>query len=137
VLRPASEEKGQLAIRLIAFAPDGNTLVYADVKEQRIHFWNVQNRTESQSIPAKAAALALSPDGSVLAWLDQTDESFTLRLVKRSQPDQPQTIMKLPSSTEAIFGGTGLFFSPDGQQLVLGGLVTMDDNNAIYVISLK
>ena len=136
VLRQKSEKFAQFNVRQLYFTPDGQTLLYFDRDDNLTHIWDVGTRKETGTM-AGGQIMALSADGSQLAWIGERDEGgqaiFTAAL---NAPDDVTAVVDLGVDTNFIPPIAFLYFTADGKQLVLGGWVAQDLNNAIYVIDV-
>ncbi|MCC7446264.1 MAG: WD40 repeat domain-containing protein [Anaerolineae bacterium] len=136
VVRPASEKKGLFNVRTLVFAADGKSLVYYDGVSKSTHIWDIASSAESQSLPVGAPVFALSPDGDTLVWVESQSggSGSKVRLMKLS--GEPQDLAEIPPALKALGFSPAVAFTPDGQQVIVGGLTAMDENNAIYVINV-
>ena len=105
--------KGHTAhIRALAVAPDGRKL-YTASEDKTVRVWDVESGEENHQLklPHSQLAMALSPDGSVLAT------SGTKR-IGIWETTNWTNIKQLDGHTHVI---SSLAFSPDGQILASGG----------------
>ncbi len=120
-----------------AFSPDGKLLLYADNATKAIHAIDVATRKEIASVAVKSAPIRkffdVAKDGDTLAWAENDKGNVTLRLWSISKN---ASLRDIPVSTKFQNGLLQLAFTPDGRRLVLGGFAAMDNNNAIYVVSV-
>ena len=100
-------------VRLL-LTPDGKTLV-SQSDDQTLRVWDLPNQQLLAVLdqPARVNALALSPDGSRLAWTTGVDGLVRLWSLGASEPPQ-----ELQGHTGRV---PALAFSPDGQILASGG----------------
>src|SRR5207253_2964284 len=106
---PARRPAGSGAIRAVAFAPDGRSLVTAERKEVTV--WDTRLRQKQAAFPVPAAAgntrsVAYPPDGKAVA-LGAWDGSISV-----------YHAAALRAHTDIV---AGLAFAPDGQTLLSGG----------------
>lgn len=134
VVRPASEKKGLFSIRTLTFSADGKSLVYYDAGDKATHFWDIASGAESKSLPVGAPIFALSLDGNSLAWIESQTSGAKVRLLKGS--GEPQDLADIPAPLKALGFSPTVAFTPDGRQVIVGGLTAMDENNAILVITI-
>jgi WD40 repeat protein len=110
-------------MRLVAFSPDGHTLVTATVGDTAI-LWNLTDRNQPRRVgrlpigPAdEVDAVAFSSDGHTLATTNVGD-AILWDLTNRDEPRQ----LGQPLLTSATLSGISLpsavQFSPDGHTLV-------------------
>ncbi len=124
-------------IEALAFTPDGSRLVCYYVDEEMLHVLDAANGQDLLSLPVpNLTAFVLSPDGKTLVWADW--KANALRVTGFDQPDKVQTI-PLPTAEgyDLISSMGGLFFTPDGRQIVLSGYLSQsEDANAVVVVTL-
>src|SRR5262249_5400736 len=111
----SGKERGRLAgsgESLMAFAPDSRILITSS-RNQLFRLWDVVIPKEIRSFPGHqrgAAALALSPDGRLLASVANFEQAITLWDVATGR------------QRRQVKGGAGsLVFSGDGRTLIAGG----------------
>ena len=132
-LRPKSEQFGQFSIRAFVFSKDSSQVVYFDNGDKKTHFWDIAKRTEIRAFDGGGTSFALAPDGKTIAWGDRATKA--VYLANTSSADAPTKLLDIPDSL-SIAPLSTLAFTSDGKQLIVGGLVAMDSNNEIYVITL-
>jgi len=130
-------DRPMLTIRAVAFLPDGSGLIFHDSETESLHVIDVASGAEQFNIPTsnRTPALAISPDGSRVAWAVRGDTGISIADV---QPDAEVTVIPMPERF-ANFSPpiNSMAFSPDGRQLIVGGLsVPDDDQNTIFVVDL-
>ena len=105
-------------IKTMMYFPDGRTLVsgVSSSKGPVAKFWDTRTWNEQSDRRLLSARLALSPDGSVLAFTSHTG-SKTHSIILRD-PVSGLTLRKLVGHGDWV-GSLG--FSPDGSRLALGG----------------
>lgn len=137
VLVQATDETPTLFIRALSFTPDGSRLVYYHSKEKMIHMLDVATGQDVLSFAAAVSIFALSPDGETIVWADR--EANALMMTSLVQPGEPQAI-PLPASEDYEMRPQppmgGLFFTPDGRQIIFSGYVSTSMSNAIAVVTL-
>lgn len=138
IIRPSSEKMAQFSIRSFLTSPDGQSLIYFDRKDGQTHIWDITALQETQVLPLGGEGLSISPDGSRLAWLARTDENPAgdLYLAPIDDPDSVTNRLTIPP--EFRLGGSlaWSYFTPDGTQLVVGGLFSGDAQNAIFIVDI-
>jgi WD40 repeat protein len=139
-----SDKKMQLSIRSMSFSLDGKTLVYTQRSTDEskpgtfIHVWDLDRSVETATIKGGDAGLALSPDGKSIAWLNkQSEQQSTLYMAALASPDQATKIADLPLGQPVVPTVSAVTFLPDGSGLLAGGFFASDDNNSLFVVSLK
>jgi WD40 repeat protein len=138
-LRPASEKKGQIGIRRLAFTPDSKSLIFYDPDVLKIRFMNVADQKESKAVAVGSLApdmYGLSLDGNTVAWVSK-DRANVLQLTKAAEPDKPRPLVEIQGSLKALPALTPpIIFMPDGKRIIFGGFFAQDTRNLIYVIKL-
>ncbi|ACV69629.1 WD40 repeat domain-containing protein [Desulfohalobium retbaense] len=98
------------------------TLAVAAMTGKRLHAWDIETgalRLDSDAAPGRAAAVAASPDGRLVAWGTQAH----VRSQKRSptvwiwEPGQGETVRPLEAMT---LTAQALAFTPDGKAVLAG-----------------
>ena len=151
---------GQGSIRQIGYMPDGESIYFSDARTHTPRIWSLTTITETFPAPADEDAggedadridpeqvdltaydlygLTVSPDGQTFAWVDQApgpDDREQPLIMTADVEEWPQTQMLvslLPDNLRATFSAR-VFFTPDGR-LIAGGLVAMDEENALVVV---
>lgn len=132
MLRTESEEKARFNITGLAYSADGGTLVYTMPSLDTVSVRDAENGSETASLAIKANVLALSPDGTHIAWGNRDEPGLFFAPI--DQIDSPQTLTALSNGGSIGPRLTRLEFSTDGQTLMLSGLVNLDGtDNAIYL----
>jgi WD40 repeat protein len=130
-------EQPLLNIRALAFLPDGSGLIYHDSETEMLHVIDVASGAQQFTIPAgpRTPTLAVSPDGSRVAWAAHGDTGISIADL---QPDAEVTVVPMPERF-ADFSPpvNSMAFTPDGTQLIVGGLSAPDDDqNAIFAVDV-
>jgi WD40 repeat protein len=134
-LRPKSEKPAQFNIRGLTFSEDGSTLTYFDHGDDAFHVLDVEAGEELHSYAPGAAEFALAPDGVTVAWADR--ETNAVYLADVTSADAPVKLLDVPENLDVAPNITSLAFTSDGKQLIVGGFHERDEQNEIYVITLK
>ncbi|MEZ4667964.1 MAG: hypothetical protein R3E39_08620 [Anaerolineae bacterium] len=133
-LRPPSEKFAQFNIRQLLFTPDSQSLLYFDRADNLTHIWDVATQTETGTMGG-GQLMGLTPDGIYLAWVEKSEDGNTgVFVASLSAPDSVAKVLDLGSDVRVVPSISFLYFTPDGGQMVLGGLFAKDENNAVYVI---
>ena len=133
-LRGNSEQVVQLSIRAFAFSGDSGQLIYFDGDDSRTHVWNVSDRSEAPALDFGGAAFAITTDASKLAWIDR--EANAVSVADLTAGSAPTELFALPDGARIPPNITSVSFTPDGSQLILGGLFSSDGASNIYLIHL-
>ncbi len=138
VIRKKSEKFGLFSIRQLVFTPDGKSLIYYDQSDKQTHIWDVATQSEKAALAMGSDSVVLSPDGSMMAWATrEKDQPDTVSIAPLDAPDQARVVLTLPEDLQIVPRITWLNFTPDGQQVVIGGLFTRDETtNQIYVVDV-
>lgn len=139
LLRPAPSEPSEkmaslLGIRSVVFTSDGKRLVFLDTIANQLHIWDVAAAQELQSLPLDALAWGISPAGDALVWVSNRQEVWYARL---DQLDRAVQIMSFPDNLLSAM--PTLAFSPDANQLVVGGFLNRDGEaaNVLYIVQMN
>lgn len=137
-VHPASEKKGGFESCALTFTPDGKSLVYFDGTTGKTRFWDVKAGKEIAALDLGSLTFALSPNGKSIAWLERKTNSTPakMRVALIAKPDAISDV-ELPAAPVARPRISSLAFTPDSNQLVLGGLTATDSKNALVLIGLK
>ena len=136
ILQPEGEQAGSFAIRELVFTLDGTSLIYANSIDKKLHVWNIVAKSET-TVDAQADLLAVSPDGTTLAWGTWGDDGGTISLAPLNALDTAQVIFEVPDGLRIAQRITWLDFTPDGSQLVVGGFFASDPTtNQIVVLDV-
>jgi WD40 repeat protein len=137
VLIQSADTTPTLFIRALAFTPDGSRLVYYHSQEGLVHVLDVATGQEALSFAANTSVFALSPDGETIVWADR--DANALMMTSLMQPGDPQAI-PLPTSDDYEMRPQpplgGLFFTPDGRQIVFSGFISTSMKNVVAVVTL-
>ena len=137
VLRQPSEKYALFNIRQLLFTPDGKSLLYFDQSDEKTHIWDVAAPEETGTMDG-GQLMAVAGDGSRLAWIGDTDEGGKAVFVAAfADPDNVTKLFDLDPERKVTPTIAFLYFTPDGEQLVLGGLFAGELNNAIYIIDVR
>ncbi len=132
---PMLDTGGHMAIiKAIAFTPDGSQLVSAS-EDKTIRVWDVATGKTLRTIrgeaalgePGKIFAMALSPDGKLLAaggWMEKAAANPCCGVIRVYDFISGKLVALLKGHTSVV---DSLAFSPDGRYLISGS----DDNTAI------
>jgi WD40 repeat protein len=139
VLKNTPEDKNEkikamISITSITFSSDGKVLAYFESPTKQTHFWDVASHTETKVLSLGYRFLGISPSGDALAWA--TTNPKELWFAKADQPDLATKVMDFPDNLAIAATVT---FTPDGNQIVVGGFSAMDysGENVLYVITRK
>ena len=139
-------EQARLSIQALTFTPDGSRLLALHTMDNKVRVFDAadgQLITEIESARIRSRALAVSPDGTRAAWVTAPEDGDAVVVVAELATgetlDVPLPAVGSPGWTTPM---TGLFFSGDGQRLILTGqfLRATDepgpDQNPVYIIPL-
>ena len=137
VLRLPSEKYALFNIRQLLFTPDGKSVLYFDRSDEKTHIWDVAAPEETGTMDG-GQLMAVAGDSSRLAWIGDTDEGGKAVFVAAfAEPDNVTKLFDLDPERKVTPTIAFLYFTSDGEQLVLGGLFAGEDlNNFIYVIDV-
>ncbi|MBX3066551.1 MAG: hypothetical protein U0528_10740 [Anaerolineae bacterium] len=118
-------------IRSLQFTPDGKNLVYFEPESGKLEFWDVQAGSISSEVEDASDSFAISEDASMIAWLSRDGEATQLQVKSLVQAN----VAAAPISIPAKFAGVPptISFSADGNQIIIGGLVSDTEENYIYI----
>lgn len=136
-LHVTDSEQPRFNIRAVSFVPDSSGLIYHDSETNSLHIINAASGAELFTIPTSGGspALAVSPDGSRVAWAARGDTGISIADL---QPNAEVTLIPMPERFADFAPPTNsIAFTPDGSQLIVGGLSAPDDDqNAIFVVDI-
>lgn len=137
VVKEKSEKFGLFSIRQLAFTPDGKSLIYYDSSDKMTHLWDINAKSDT-AVAVGAPTAALSPDGSLIAWLTlEKDQADTVSIAPLNAPDEASVLLTLRDDFVVAHGISWLTFTPDGSQLVLGGFFASEpETNQIVVLDV-
>ncbi len=130
IWRAVDEERQMFPVREIDFSADGRRLGYFDRTSRQMIVADAASGAVVTAFNTGEAARsgALSPDGETAAWTDGVS-------VFVAPVAEPEAIMTIPLTTELrVQGQPDLEFLPDGTGLVLGGLTSLENQNALFII---
>ncbi|HHS96321.1 MAG TPA: hypothetical protein ENK08_00240 [Chloroflexi bacterium] len=137
VLKPA-EEWALNVVDGLAFSPDGETLVSLASLDRQVKFWDPQTGglVRTLEAPDEAMALALSPDGRLLA----VGDSYGNVVVWDLEADK--RLYTLPLDEETHQSVYNLSFSPDGQLLAANvgvdvKMVDVGTGETLYTLEME
>lgn len=132
MLRLESEKKAMFDVTGLAYTADGSTLAYTMPREGVVSVRDGTRGAETDSLALTADAIALTPDGAGIAWINR--EEAAIYYAPIDQTDSPETLLALPSDLRIAPRLTRMEFSADGQTLMVSGLVNSEGaENAIYL----
>ncbi len=131
-----------LNIMSLAFIHDDEQIIYYNTDTELIHIIDARNGSEVRSFPAGFAGaprFALAPDGDHIAYITGEREAPVVNVVSLSDADEPLVIdLPLPADIVAQPRQVSMYFTPDGQMLVVGGFSnTVDVENVIYLVDVR
>ena len=144
-----SDQPGLFSIRQLGYTPDGESLYFSDNRTHSPRLWSLAAMTDTLPLAAEAGedgaepppfdlyGLALSPDGSSFAWVDQNEEAGErglpqLLVAPVDDWSQPTHVIDLPAHLRAS-PPVRVFWTPDGR-VIAGGFVTFDGDNVLVVV---
>jgi WD40 repeat protein len=131
-LRPPSEQPGRLDVRQLTFSSD-ESLLYFDDSDDSLHAWDLASETETGSLEVAGVPFAGSPTSTGLAWAESTaDDRTSIGMVDLGGSIAPYSLAVLDG--RPVPGITSLSYTPDGSTIVVGGLYTASEQNAIALI---
>ena len=138
--RPA-DRKATFARCDLHFSADGATLFYLDTQAKQADLWDWEDRKQRSvalTETERLTGLALSPDGATLAWAAHVDGVPSVLLAPVDTPEATADSGLVVADTLRVAPRiTALRFLPDGSELVAGGFLATDDENAIYVVDVE
>ena len=137
-LRKSEEEIPRFDIRTVMSLPDSSGILYSNLSEGTITRIDLETGAESTVAEGEIVTFGLADDGNMIAWLERGDDSITLHTMSLTDPDQKSQIpVTLPESLIARPPTLTLAFTPDYQQVVIGGFANLDSlENQILIIDL-
>ncbi|MCA0456925.1 MAG: WD40 repeat domain-containing protein [Chloroflexi bacterium] len=136
IIREASEKPGLFSVRKLLFTPDGQSLIYSDQINNQTHVWNIAAGTD-QSFEGGSETMALSPDGTRLAWGTWSDDGGSISIAPLDALDEGTVIYDVPEGLRIAQRVTWMAFTPDSSQLVVGGFFASDPTtNEIVVLDV-
>lgn len=136
ILKPEGEQGGSFAIRELVFTPDGNTLIYYSTMDKQLHVWDLAAKSET-TFANMADVIALSPDGTKLAWGTWGEDGGSVSVASLDSLDAAEVIYEVPDGLRIAQRVSWLTFTPDSSQLVLGGFFASEpETNQIVVLDV-
>ncbi len=129
-------------IMSLAFINDDTQIIYYNTDSELIHIIDARNGSEVRSFSAGFAGaprFALAPDGDHIAYITGEREAPVVNVVSLSDADEPLVVdLPLPEDVLAQQRQVSLYFTPDGQMLVIGGFSnTVDAENVIFQVDVR
>lgn len=140
------ETRPLLSLMALSYTPDGRYLLALHSTENKLLVFDVESGTrlsEIESPRIRGRALAVSPDSTRAAWIVAPEDGTPHIIVANLETGETQAVA-FPDETGEGWATplTSLFFSNDGQRLILSGrfLGTSDTleagENPVYLIPL-
>lgn len=136
IIREESEKPGLFSIRKVLFTPDGQALIYYDQINDQTHIWNIASGTD-QAVDGGSETMALSPDGTQLAWGTKGDDGDQVWTAPLTDLENATVLYELPDNLNVAPRVTWMTFTPDGSHLVVGGFFASDNENQIVVLDVE
>lgn len=133
VWRAVEETRAMFPVRELDYSADGTRLGYFDRTASQMVVVDAMSGAEIATFDTgeDARSGALSPDGDTAAWLAGAS-------VFVAPVEQPNAVTEIPLETELeTKGQLDLEFLPDSAGLVVGGLVSFETENALFVVKLE
>jgi WD40 repeat protein len=143
LLHDSGKEQPFLGVTSLVFTPDGQALAYLDSQTDTVYVLDAATGSEISTVVLPAdtpsTVIALSPDGAKIAWIDAAQKAA---MIAPLNPPGESVAIPLPPSDDEIHVIPQLAllrFTPDGSQLVVGGLyyVPGTGENSLYVVNVQ
>lgn len=128
------DQRSLLSVLALDVTADGQRLAFSDSVNDITRVLNISDGTVVAEIPVDAGALAFTPDGARLIWLQNREGVIGAATLGDGDPK----ISTVLEGLGRVSPRPALFVTPDGTRLVIGSSLAGDEvGSMIYVVPLE